>query len=134
MEFPSLGGSDLQGWMFKCDRFFQLDATPPSTKVRLASLHLIGKALEWHQSYVRSRGVLGEPPWEECAKDIKSRFGERVYEDAMADLKRLYQIGDLMDYIDAFDACAYKATLSDENVLSCFLTGFKDEISYPVLM
>lgn len=72
--------------------------------MRLASLYLTGRALEWHQSYVRSRGVFGKSPWDEYMEVVKARFGERVYEDYMADLKRLNQTGELIQYIDSFDA------------------------------
>lgn len=32
--------------MFKCEHFFALDYTPPKSKVRLASMHLDGSALQ----------------------------------------------------------------------------------------
>lgn len=52
----------------------------------------------------------------------------------MADLKVLTQVGDLLDYIEAFDACAHRIYLLEGNLLSCFFTGLRDEIRYPVLM
>lgn len=78
--------------------------------------------------------MFGEPPWDEYVEDVKVKFGDRVYEDYMPDLKRLNQTRELIGYINAFDACAHKTTLSEANVLSCFLTGLKNEVGYPVRM
>lgn len=39
----------------KCEQFFSLDNTPLESKVRSASIHLDGTALQWHLNYVRSR-------------------------------------------------------------------------------
>lgn len=78
--------------------------------------------------------MFGELPWDEYVEDVKARFGDRVYEGYMSDLKRINQTGELIEYIDAFDSCAHKTSLSEANVLSYFLTGLKDEIGYPVRM
>ncbi|KAG8386879.1 hypothetical protein BUALT_Bualt03G0194800 [Buddleja alternifolia] len=37
VEFPHFNGDDLRGWLYKCEQFFGVDKTPPTTKVKLAS-------------------------------------------------------------------------------------------------
>ena len=54
---------------------------------------------------------------------LKGRFGERVYEDPMADLKSLVQTGSLQDYLEEFDVLSHKVTLTEEYSLCCFLSG-----------
>lgn len=44
--FPIFDGSQLRDWLYRCEQFFSLDNTPPELKVRLASIHLEGKALQ----------------------------------------------------------------------------------------
>lgn len=83
---------------------------------------------------MKIRGAEGLLPRGDYVVALKSRFGEQIHEDPMADLKVLTQEGDLLDYIEAFDSCAHRTDLSEGNLLSCFLTGLKDEIRYSVLM
>ena len=49
IEFPKFGGLDFKSWLYKCDQFFEIDETPSEAKVRIAAMHLEGKALQWHQ-------------------------------------------------------------------------------------
>ncbi|MCH80339.1 hypothetical protein A2U01_0001106 [Trifolium medium] len=53
VEFPSFDGKNVRDWLYKCDQFFLLDETPPTSRVRLASIHLDGLALQWHLNYMR---------------------------------------------------------------------------------
>ncbi|KAF8107944.1 hypothetical protein N665_0116s0143, partial [Sinapis alba] len=53
--FPSFDGSMLQDWIFACEQFFMIDNTPPETKVRLASMHMSGKARQWHCNYIKGQ-------------------------------------------------------------------------------
>ena len=53
MEFPRLFGQDLNGWLFRCHHFFEVDQTPEELKVKLAAINLEGKGLHWHQNWVK---------------------------------------------------------------------------------
>ena len=53
--FPMFDGSELREWIYRCEQLFSIDSTPPELKVRLASLHMTGKALQWHHSYIANR-------------------------------------------------------------------------------
>ncbi|EEF32608.1 hypothetical protein RCOM_0251410 [Ricinus communis] len=108
VEFPRFGGEDVEGWLFKYDRFFQIDQTPSNSQVKLALIHLEGRALQWHQTFIKNRGELGEPPWNDYVRAIKCRFRVRTYKDPMADLKMLVQIGSVSDYLEEFDVLSHK--------------------------
>ena len=103
-------------------------------RVKLAAIHMEGRALQWHQSYVKNRNKEEEPPWQEYVEALKGRFGERVYEDPMADLKGLVQTGTLQEYLEEFDMLSHKVNLTEDYSLSCFISGLKDEIKIPVRM
>lgn len=81
-----------------------------------------------------NRGTALELSWEEYVEGLKGRFGERIYEDPMADLKGLTHLGSLQDYLKEFDVLSHKVTLSEEYALSCFLIGLKEEIRIPLRM
>ncbi|EEF34791.1 conserved hypothetical protein [Ricinus communis] len=124
IESPTFNGEDLEGWLFKCERFFQIDYTLLMARMKLASIHMEGRALN----------KLGEPPWEEYVLALKGRFGEKAYEDPMADLKGLIQTGTLQEYMESFEVLSHKVTLSEDYSLSCFLSGLKEEIRIPLRM
>ena len=48
---------DLGERMYKDGSFFGVDGTPENAKVKIASIHLEGKALLWHQSHMRAFAV-----------------------------------------------------------------------------
>lgn len=74
VDFPRFDGRKVKDWLYKCDQFFLLDETPPEQRVRLASIHLEGLALQWHLNYMRSR-FDEYPLWSRYAADVRRRFG-----------------------------------------------------------
>lgn len=132
IEFPRFNGEDLKSWLYKVNHFFLLDNVNELAKVPLASLHLEGIALNWHQGYLQNRNML-HPVWKEYVIDLTARFGEAI-DDPMAELMELRQPGTVKQYHDTFDAHISRLRLSPANALSCFLTGLSDDIRNMVRM
>ena len=74
IDFPKFDGTLLNEWLYKCEQFFALDQTPPEAKVRLASMHLKERALQWHHAYMKCR-FDQFPSWPQYITDISTRFG-----------------------------------------------------------
>lgn len=55
VEFPMFDETVLKEWIYRCEPFFFIDNTSPKLKVRLSSLHITGKALQWHHGYIADR-------------------------------------------------------------------------------
>ena len=64
IDFPQSNGENVQGWIYKCEQFFEVEGSTKNVKVKLASIKLNGKALLWHQSFIRSRNGAW-PGWNE---------------------------------------------------------------------
>ncbi|KAG8386990.1 hypothetical protein BUALT_Bualt03G0206000 [Buddleja alternifolia] len=60
-------------FLLRCEQFFEVDETPPQAKVKLASVHLEGKALQWHQMYIKRRLTREIPNWEEYIRALNDR-------------------------------------------------------------
>jgi len=45
IDFPKFEGEDAQGWIYKCEQFFELDSIGENMRVKIASIHLSGRAL-----------------------------------------------------------------------------------------
>lgn len=58
VEFPNFDGNRVQEWLFKGERFFELDETPEDMKVSIAFVYLSGLAMEWHYAFVKKQEVV----------------------------------------------------------------------------
>lgn len=91
IDFPKFDGSDVQRWIYKCEQFFEVDNTCDNVKVKIVAIHLRGKALLWHQSFIKSRGNEGWPGWHEYRTAILTRLGSGPFDDPLAELMKLRQ-------------------------------------------
>lgn len=67
-------------------------------------------------------------------KALDTRFGCELYGDLMSELKKLRQTGTVQENQDKFDELLNQLELSEYYVISCFLSGLKEEIQIPVQM
>lgn len=82
------------------NNFFDVDETPEDSKVKLASCNFEGKALQWHQSYVKHRLSREWPRWTEYVGSLYARFGAELFDDPMSDFKDLRQVNSVQDYVN----------------------------------
>ncbi|RVX10301.1 Retrovirus-related Pol polyprotein from transposon 17.6 [Vitis vinifera] len=134
VDFPKFNGGGLDGWLLRVEYFFEVDRTPPEARVRLAALHLEGKAIQWHQGYIKCRGNEAYLDWSEYVIALNARFGQHVFDDPIADLRNLRQTGSLQSYMDEFDELYPRADIKESHALSFFLSGLIDELQMPVRM
>ncbi|KAI4340387.1 hypothetical protein MLD38_025228 [Melastoma candidum] len=134
VDFSEFDGHDLEDWLYKCQRYFELEHVPEDRKVKLASLYLYGSALQWHYSYVKNKKKERALEWEEYSAALNSRFGKEVFEDPMGKMKNLKQEGEysnLYAYMEEFDICLWrvleKIDLPMSFQVSLFINGLKDE-------
>ncbi|KAI4321267.1 hypothetical protein MLD38_034666 [Melastoma candidum] len=134
IDFPEFDGDNLEDWLYKCQRYFELEHIPENKKVQLASLYLCGPALQWHFSFVKNRRSDKSLDWGEYAGALNNRFGKEVFEDPMGKMKNLRQEGEydnLYAYMEEFDVCLRKVLekidLPMSFQVSLFINGLKDE-------
>ncbi|MCH88177.1 hypothetical protein A2U01_0009060, partial [Trifolium medium] len=132
VEFPRFDGKNVRDWLYKCDQFFLLDETPAVSRVRLASIHLDGLALQWHLNYMRQKFDI-YPPWHQYVTDVTARFGD-VYEDPLSSLLQIKHSGKIQDYIDRFELALTQVNLIPEHSLSIFLAGLEHNTQMHVRM
>jgi len=78
--------------------FFEVGNIGEDMKVRVASIHLSDKALQWHQSFMKSRSGGEWPLWAEYKVAILSRFGAKPLDDPLDELMKLRQTGSVEQY------------------------------------
>ncbi|KAI4312947.1 hypothetical protein MLD38_023180 [Melastoma candidum] len=134
IEFPDFDGNNLDDWLYKCNRYFELERTPEDAKVKLASLYMYGGALQWHYTFLRNRPVGELLGWTEYVAAVTKRFGREVFEDPMGRMKNLKQEGVLSNlyvYMEEFDSCLRKVLerieLPVDFQISLFINGLREE-------
>lgn len=56
LEFLIFNGNDFTEWLYKAEKFFEIDNTVVTMKVKLASIHFEGKALHYFKSFLKHKG------------------------------------------------------------------------------
>ncbi|KAG8374568.1 hypothetical protein BUALT_Bualt10G0009000 [Buddleja alternifolia] len=113
IRFPHFNGEDLGGWIFRAEKFFEMDDTPLDTRVQLAAVHFEAKALQWHQNLMRAKLTRDLPPWGEYVQALHDRFGSLPFEDPMSELMTLRQMGSVREYLDKFDELLNNVDLNE---------------------
>ncbi|KAF2305026.1 hypothetical protein GH714_001150 [Hevea brasiliensis] len=90
--------------------------------------------LQWHQGFIEIKGNAAYEDWNSYVIAIAARFGDKAYEDPLADLRNLRQVNTLQEYLDSFDELYPKAGIREDQALSFFLSGLVDELQMPVRM
>ncbi|XP_074265326.1 uncharacterized protein LOC141587757 [Silene latifolia] len=134
IEFPRFNGEDVQGWVYRCEQFFEVDSTNEDLKVKLVSIHLEGKALLWHQSLMKTNLQGLWPVWGVYKAAILARFGSQPYDDPISELMNLKHSGTVEAYQEKFDALLIRTDLSEKQAISCFLSGLQPDIQSTVRM
>lgn len=103
MEFPIFDDIGLKDWLYTCEQIFAVEDTSEDSEVKVVSCKLEGKALQWHQSYMKHRVTRDWPRWGEYVACLYARFGFELFDDPMGDFKDLRQVSLVQDYVDLFD-------------------------------
>ncbi|XP_057497404.1 uncharacterized protein LOC130782134 [Actinidia eriantha] len=132
LDFSKFFGEDPESWIYKCEKFFELNATEDNQKLRLASLHLEDKAMTWFRWFEKSHTLR---TWQEFCRVLLMRFGSNAYEDPLGQLTKLKQWGFVKMYQEKFEELANKTHgFSEEFFVSCFVSGLQEEILAGVKM
>ena len=129
LDFPRFDGTNVKGWIQKCNEFFLLNPVPEHKKVLYISMHMDGKAESWLQATFKSiEGVT----WGKFREALLAKFSEN-YETVIAELNQLQQLGTVMDYQAKFDelkllALKRRPELTEPYFVDCFMRGLKWEI------
>ena len=132
LECPRFYGENFRGWLLKMEQFFEADQTKEQDRVRTVMMHLEGRALQWHQRFMRNYRSLEEVSWSHYLQEMRIRFNNNDYTDPMLELVGLKQNGSVDEYYDEFESLLNLLQLSDEYALSIFVSNLKPELSKPL--
>ena len=119
LKFPRFQRSDIDGWILKCDKYFELDSAPQERKITMASLELDEKAYLWHAPFMEGEHIQ-ELRWAEYKQALRIRFGQPC-ESPIGDLKKLKHKDSLEDYSGEIDILRHKLHLSESHVVQAYI-------------
>ena len=129
LECPRFDGADFKRWLLKMEQFFMVDQTREHDKVRIVMMHLDGKALQWHQQFMRNQGSLSEVNWNQYVTKMRDRFSKNEFTNPMLEIISLKQTASVEDYYEKFESLLNLLQLLDDYALSIFISNLKPNIS-----
>lgn len=130
-EFPLFTGKDVHGWLYRVEHLLDYYNAAADQQVRMAALHLDEKPLRWYRWLVRMRPLV----WEEFVRDLVSMYDTAAVVDFAGELSKLKPEGSTFDEYQAeFMRLSHHVQgLSEEFLVSCFVSGLKDLVKYELM-
>ena len=133
LEVRKFDGIDPSGWAFRIDDFlFYFHGTPESTRLRIVSFHLEGKAFAWYQ-WMKANNLLST--WKDFLQKLKLRFGASLFEDHQGNLSKLTQRTTVAEFQSEFEELMNKVTgISEPLLIFFFITRLRTDIRRELLL
>ena len=132
LDCPKFDGYDFLGWKLKIEQYFEAVSMLGEDKVQTVMIHLEGKALQWHQRFMKHRGSVKMVDWEFYVKEMRARFCDNEFADPMSELVSLKQSASVEEYYEEFESLLNLLDLTDDYSLSVFVSNLKPEIAKSV--
>lgn len=91
LEFPRFNGEGLEDWLLRAEYYFKVEGISLENLVKVVALPVEERAIQWHQGFVKAKGVEAYEDWEGYVKALNARFGTHAYDDPLAELRNLKQ-------------------------------------------
>ncbi|GKD06305.1 ankyrin repeat-containing protein, partial [Tanacetum coccineum] len=126
LKMPIFEGDDAHGWIYRVERYFEVQGVIRRERLRAAALCLEGEALAWYKWYEQQ-----EPfeSWDHLKEELLDRFQFTKEGDLYQQFLSIVQTGTLREYQSLFEKLAGQLTGMSEKVLySTFIKGLKSKI------
>lgn len=127
IEMPVFEGLNVNLWISRAERYFEIGSFTETEKLRLVYLSVDGEALGWFNFW-----KLREPfvDWNDFKSRVLNRFGDNLKSgSAMERLLRLKQVGSVIVYLSQFEELASQLSHESDFLFEAvFVNGLKDEI------
>jgi hypothetical protein len=112
------------------EKYFALYAVDHDTWASFASMHFVGSAALWLQSYEAEHDVDG---WEELCVAVHTKFGKNKHQRYLAALERCKQTGTVEQYYHKFEELRHKVLVHNKHYdetffVTKFVNGLRKDI------
>ncbi|XP_062080683.1 uncharacterized protein LOC133785470 [Humulus lupulus] len=132
VKVPRFDGNNVEDWVYKINKFFDLHGIPPGTRLLLIAFHLEGPPSTWFQWMEKGGGFAD---WDSFLRALRLRFGVSVYDDPLGRIAKLTQTGRVSEFRAEFeDLMTQISGVSEHFFLNFFVWGLKNEIRRELLL
>jgi hypothetical protein len=129
-KFPRFDGENPKWWKTVSEKYFALYAVDHDTWASFASMHFVGSAALWLQSYEAEHDVDG---WEELCVAVHTKFGKNKHQRYLAALERCKQTGTVEQYYHKFEELRHKVLVHNKHYdetffVTKFVNGLRKDI------
>jgi hypothetical protein len=135
-NFPKFDGSNPKIWEEKAEKYFHMFHVPDEYKVDYATLHFIGTAALWLQTYEAQHDI---DSWVHLCVAVCQKFGKDVYYTNMTKTLQIRQTSDVASYHQEFELLMHQllthnSSLDDTFFVAKFMKGLKKEIRSAIIL
>ncbi|KAM6583243.1 hypothetical protein CsatB_010245 [Cannabis sativa] len=125
-------GSNVEDWIYKITKFFDLHGVRPELRLAMVPFHLEGISSTWFQWMEKGGGF---PDWESFLRASRLRFGVSIYDDPLGRIAKLVQTGSVANFWNEFETLMTQISgVSEQYFLNFFVWGLKNEIRRELLL
>jgi hypothetical protein len=129
-EFPRFDGENPKWWKSVCEKYFAIYSIDHDTWVSFASMHFVGNAALWLQTYEAEDEVDG---WEEICVAMHQKFGCDQHHMYLEALERCRQTHTMEKYYQKFEAIRHRILVHNKHYdeayfVTKFVNGLRRDI------
>ncbi len=130
LEFPTFGGEDPRVWIENCEQYFEVYQIPHQQWLNIATMHMIGRARTWKQSYFVHKNEVG---WAEFVASLYRRFTRTGERYLVREFSNLRQLDKVERYQERFEELRtqllfHNPHLTEEHFISYYISGLKEDL------
>lgn len=126
IKMPIFSGEDAYGWIYRVERYFEVQGISKKDQLRAAGLCMEDSALAWYR-WVEARSPCRT--WEKLKKKLLVRFQPSYEGNIYEQFLSIHQAGTARDYVCEFEKLAGQMLDLPEEVLEgTFIKGLKPEL------
>ena len=129
-NFPRFDGDNPKLWKKNSEKYFDMYQVPYDSWANFATLHFVGNAALWLQTYEALHSV---ETWPELCVVVHNKFGKDKYQEHLEELESLRQTSGVDAYYSKFEelmhrVLVYNQAFDETYFVTKFVGGLKTEI------
>nr|KAJ0197601.1 hypothetical protein LSAT_V11C700383600 [Lactuca sativa] len=126
LKIPIFSGEDVQGWVYRIERYFEVQEVKRKERLKVVAVCLEGPPLSWYR-WQDSRKPFNS--WSRFKTKLLDRFQSSREGRLLEQFLALQQDGTVRDYVDRFESFAGQVNGVSESVQeSTFIKGLKPSV------
>jgi hypothetical protein len=129
-DFPKFDGENPKWWKGVCEKYFALYDVEHDTWASFASMHFVGNAALWLQTYEAEHDI---DSWEELCVAIHEKFGKNKHHRYLQAIERCRQKETVALYYQQFEELRHKILIHNKHYdeaffVTKFVKGLRKDI------